>query len=167
MVDTIHGEFASRGDTMAAKRKHAREAEVATVKMSNPKCLDKPNIMLTKHDAEGLHFSHDDALIVKFTIARSFVKIILIDIESSVDISFLFILKLMKFEEEKIGRITMNLAGFNGEPSAVIEKLLMSISTGFYFVYSTMMVVDTDSTYNAIFGSLWLNEMSAFIPFLH
>lgn len=140
MVDTILGEFVSDEDTMATKRKHVREVEVATIQMFCPKYLDQLDIMFTKHDVKGLHFSHDNALIVKLTIAKCFVKKILTDTGNSIE------------------KITMYLLRFNGEPSAVIGMVVMSISMRGKIVYSTMLVVDTDSTYNKILRRLWLSK---------
>lgn len=73
----------------------------------------------------------------------------------------------MKFDKGKIERITLNLVCFNGEPSVVIGKEVMPISTRGKTIYSAMMVVDTDSTYNAILGRPWLNEMKAVIFIFH
>lgn len=69
----------------------------------------------------------------------------------------------MKFDEGKIEKITLNFVGFNKEPSAVIGRVVMPISIQGKIVYSTMMVVDTDSDYNAILWRAWLNEMKAVI----
>lgn len=60
MVNTIHGRFASGRDTMAARRKHIQEVDVAVVKMSDPIYLDHLVFLFTKHDAEGPHFPHDN-----------------------------------------------------------------------------------------------------------
>lgn len=58
----------------------------------------------------------------------------------------------MKYDEGKIERITLNLVGFNGEPSAVVGKVVMLISMRKKLIYSTMMMVDTNPTHNAILG---------------
>lgn len=49
-MDTIHCGFASEGETMAARMKHAKEAEVDAMNISNPKVLDLLDIVFTKHD---------------------------------------------------------------------------------------------------------------------
>lgn len=87
-----------------------------------------------------------DALIIKVTISRCFLKMILVDIGSSVDIILLSALRQMKFNEEKIERIILNLVGFNREPSIVVGRVFMPISTQRKTIYSAMMVVDTEST---------------------
>lgn len=71
--------------------------------------------MFTRHDAKGLHFSHEDAFIVKLMIVRCFVKRILIDTGKLVDIIILSILRHMDFDKGKIEKITLNVVGFNVE----------------------------------------------------
>lgn len=55
--------------------------------------MDQLDIVLTKQDTEDLHFPHDDTLTVKLTIAKWFLKRILIDTRSSMNIIFLSTLK--------------------------------------------------------------------------
>lgn len=69
-----------------------------------------------------------------------------------VDIILRSTMKLMKYEEENIERITMNLVGFNAELSGIEGKVIMLISIRGNTLYYTMMVIDMDSVYNAIFG---------------
>lgn len=63
-VSTIHGGFASRGVTMTANRRHLREAEMMSVGTTDHSVTDHPDIVFTRQDAEGFHFSHENALIV-------------------------------------------------------------------------------------------------------
>lgn len=65
MLNTIQGVFASRDETMASRMRHVKEAEVVVVGTVDFKNLNQPDIMFTKHDAEGMHFLHDDGFIVK------------------------------------------------------------------------------------------------------
>lgn len=43
-------------DIIAARRKYAKQAEVANVSMYDPKYLNQSNALFIKHDAKGLHF---------------------------------------------------------------------------------------------------------------
>lgn len=47
----------------------------------------------------------------------------------------------MKYDEEKIEKMTLNIVGLSGEQSTIIWNVVMSISTRGKTVYSTMMVV--------------------------
>lgn len=70
---------------MAARKRNLKVAEVAAIGKADPTFTNHPAIVFTKHDANGLHFPHENAFIMKLTVARCFVKRILIDIGSSVD----------------------------------------------------------------------------------
>lgn len=84
-MSTIDEGFANGGEMMATRRRHLKEAEVLMDGTTDRSIIDHPDIVFTGQDAEGLYFPHDDALIVKLTITRYFVKRILIDISSSVE----------------------------------------------------------------------------------
>lgn len=66
------------------------------------------------------------------------------------NVIFLSTLKNNRYDEGKVEKITLNLVGFNGEPSVVYGKVVMLISTRGKTVYSTMMAVDIVSAYNTI-----------------
>lgn len=85
--------------------------------------------MFTNSDAKSFYFLHDDALIMKLMTARCFVKRILGDTSNSMDIIFPSTLRKMKFDKGKIQKITLNLVGFDGEPSVVIGNVVMPVSS--------------------------------------
>lgn len=149
-IHIIHRGSTCQGTSMAAKRKYAQLAEVSVVGAHEPKYASMPAITFTSQDLVRLHFSHYDILVIKLTIARCHVRRILINTGSLMDVTFQSILRNMKFDEAKIKKINMNLVGFNGKPSDVVGKVTMRLSTREVIVYSTMMVVDFESAYNAI-----------------
>lgn len=89
--------------------------------MSDPKYLDQLYIVFTKHDANGLYFLNDDALIIKLTITSYFVRRILLDTGSFVDNKFLSKLRQMKYDKEKIAVIGKVVCQF---PAVVICYIL-------------------------------------------
>lgn len=95
---------------------------VFTVVLADQKFFNMPDIMFTKEGTIELHFLHDGALVIKLIIARCYARGILMDIGSLVDICFLSFLRHIKFDESVIVKITMNLVGFNGEPSVILAK---------------------------------------------
>lgn len=142
-MSTIHRGFASDGETMAARKRHLKKS-VDLVDTTDRSVFYLPDKMFTKHDAESLYFPHSDALIMKLKIARCFVKRRLIDTGNLVDIIFLSTLRHMKVDEREIENITFNFVGFNREPSAIIGRVVMPISTRRTIVYLKMMVVDNE-----------------------
>lgn len=49
------------------------------------------------------------------------------------------------------------MVGFNGEMSPMIEKIVLPIETKGVIVYTMLMVVNADFTYNAVIGIPWLH----------
>lgn len=88
------------------------------------------------------------------------------DTGNSIGIILLSTLK-QKNDEEKVEKITLNLVGFNQEPSAIISKVVMPVFMQGKTVYSIMMVVDKNFACDAILGHPWLNKMRALISTFH
>lgn len=53
----------------------------------------------------------------------------------------------------------MNMVGFSGETSQVIGKVTLLVKTHGMTIYSKMMAINTNSTYNVILGRPWLHNM--------
>lgn len=99
-MNTIHGGYASGGDTMVAKRKHAHKAEMVTIEAYNLGYLDQPNTVYIVKDVERLLFPYDDMLIIKETIPN----VLTIEYWSThlMDVIFLSTLRSMGYEEWKL-----------------------------------------------------------------
>lgn len=63
-LSCIHGGLTNGGETMVAKRKHVQLLEMSTVTGTNFKKMGIPPILSFKEDRLGLHFIHDDALVI-------------------------------------------------------------------------------------------------------
>lgn len=53
----------------------------------------------------------------------------------------------------------MNLVGFNGETVQVIGKVTLPIETHGVTIYSKMIIIDANSTYNVVLERPWLHHM--------
>lgn len=72
-------------------------------------------MIFIEEDANGVHFPHNDALVVKPIIGNHTVCRILIDNGSSVDILYSDCLEKMEILKEKVEKTTQSLYGFTGD----------------------------------------------------
>lgn len=82
-LNCIHGQLASGGETMAAKRKPVQLAKVFMVRATNFKKLGISPILFFEEDRQRLHFLYNDALVIQVHIANFMVKRVLVDEGSS------------------------------------------------------------------------------------
>lgn len=123
--------------------------------------------MFSEEDRQGLHYPHDDALVIRVHIANFLVKIVLVDEGSSTKIFFLTTLRMIKYEESLIQRSTAKFMAFNCTRSTVIRKIIMFITLRKTCIFYTMMVADNESAYNAILEKPWIHQMDAVMLSLH
>ena len=79
---------------------------------------------MTEVDDEGIHFPHDDALVIAGRIGNFQVKRQLVDTGCSVDILFLDVFEKMGYEHKALKPAHGPLRGFNGpmvSPLGVID----------------------------------------------
>ena len=73
-----------------------------------------PRLEFSDQDLEGVHFPHEDALIVTLRVANYDVRQVLIDNGSAVNVIFLGTLKKMDFDIRRVEPAKMKLIGFSG-----------------------------------------------------
>lgn len=69
-LNCIHRGMASGGEMMVANKRHMQLAEVLSLSTTNYKKLGIPPILFSKEDRPGLHFPHDNALVIRVHIAK-------------------------------------------------------------------------------------------------
>lgn len=119
-----------------------------------------PNITFVNQDAEGLHMPHDDAMEIKLSITNCLVKKVWIDNGSSVDVIFFSMPRKVRYNDNKMDNVSMNLVEFNAEPNKVNGKVVMPITANRVIMYSTMMIIKGDLAY-IILVRPWLHMMKA------
>lgn len=83
-----------------------------------------------------LHFFHDDALVTQLEIVNKLVKRILVDNRSSIYLIFKETLLSMECDLDEIQKVeVMNLVGFSGKTSWVIEKVTLLVETHGVTIY--------------------------------
>lgn len=64
--------------SMAARKKYAQLAEVSAIGTPEPNYANMLGITFTNQDSAEVHFPLDNALVIKLTIARCYIKRILL-----------------------------------------------------------------------------------------
>lgn len=77
-------------------------AKVSSLSTTNYKKLGIPPILFSEEDRQGLHFHHDDALVIRVQYDNFLLKRVLVDEGISVDIVFLATLRRMNYEVSKL-----------------------------------------------------------------
>ena len=113
----IHGRFGSRGCSNSSRKRHARSAigrAEEIYNLSSPVISTHQPITFTNDDLRGLHFPHDDALVISTTIANFNVQRILIDNESLADNLFISAFDKIKIGLDKLHNFPTLFVGFGG-----------------------------------------------------
>ncbi|XP_058092296.1 uncharacterized protein LOC131249526 [Magnolia sinica] len=76
--------------------------------------LEKYNLTFTEEDARGIHYRHDDALVITVTITNLRVFRVLIDTGSSTDVLFTQAFNRMGIEQSSLCPVKTPLIGFSG-----------------------------------------------------
>lgn len=128
------GKYSLLMEDSTTRKNHIKKVKLVTIEITNikiPRLLFQlPNIVITKEDARGLHFFHDDAMVIQLEIANKLVKRILVDNGNLVDLIFIATLRNMGWDLNNIEKVSMiNLVGFNEEISLIIEKVTLHVET--------------------------------------
>ncbi|XP_057471061.1 uncharacterized protein LOC130759861 [Actinidia eriantha] len=128
-------------------------------------------ITFTNDDLRGLHFPHDDALVISTVIANFNVQRTLVDNGSSVDILFISTSDKMKIGLYKLHPFHTLLVGFGGNTTHPLGwiKLPVTLVTEPHqtTIWKDFILVDCPSPYNAILGHLTLGGTKAITSTYH
>ncbi|XP_023749791.1 uncharacterized protein LOC111898097 [Lactuca sativa] len=119
----------------------------------------KKEITLDETDREGIQDPHHDGLMITMYIANQFVRRILVDRVSSVNIVLLDALKRMNILESEIIKRSSVLIGFSGETKHTIREIKLPIYIEGVKYIQTFCVIDALSSYNVVLGRPWIHEM--------
>ncbi|XP_019252876.1 PREDICTED: uncharacterized protein LOC109231689 [Nicotiana attenuata] len=118
------------------------------------------SIIFEKSDADGLSLPHYDALVITLRIADTDVKRIMADDGSGACIIHPRVLMRMKLED-KIITHCITLTGFNNAVERTSGEIALPVLAGGVTLETTFHVMDQETAYNAIIGSLWIHAMQA------
>ncbi|XP_022889049.1 uncharacterized protein LOC111404482 [Olea europaea var. sylvestris] len=156
-IDTIFGGPYVGGETRNTKRNYVREAKhpplASYIVDSSSRRNQVSPIVFTQEDAEGVHYPHCDALVVRAVIARNGFKRMLVDNGSLVNILFGSAFDKMILDHQ-LTPTTTSLYEFTGDSITPRGKITLAVEMGDSF--QTMMnfmenlIVDSRSAYNGV-----------------
>ncbi|XP_074560571.1 uncharacterized protein LOC141816725 [Curcuma longa] len=150
-------------DSHRARKAHSRQLDVCGVSRSQP--VDGPVISFGPQDLEGVEIPHDDALVVRATVANYDIGRVFIDTGSSVNVLFKKTFKQMEIDEDGLEPLATPLFGFTGNEVQPLGQIILPLSLGAPPLMRTrrvsFVVVDAPSSYNIILGRPTLSTFSA------
>ncbi|XP_074566213.1 uncharacterized protein LOC141822780 [Curcuma longa] len=160
---------ATDGDSHRARKAHSRQLEVYGVGGSRQ--LEGPIIRFGPQDLEGVEMPHDDALVIRATIANYNIARIFVDTGSSVNIIFKAAFDQMQIDEADLQPMATSLFGFTGNEVQPLGQITLAISLGEEPQRRTrrvpFVIVDAPSAYNVILGRPTLSAFSAVVSTYH
>ncbi|XP_074569823.1 uncharacterized protein LOC141826469 [Curcuma longa] len=160
---------ATDGDSHRARKAHSRQLEVYGVTGGSQST--EPIIGFGPQDLEGVETPHDDALVIKATIANYEISRVFVDTDSSVNIIFMSAFKQMQIDMDDLEPMTTSLYGFTGNEVRPLGQIRLAISLGEEPArrtrYCFFTIVDASSSYNVILGRPTLGAFSAVVSTYH
>ncbi|XP_070677713.1 uncharacterized protein [Malus domestica] len=120
----------------------------------------RPIVDFTEHDAEGVDFPHDDALVISVQLAHSIVDRVMVDNGSSINLLQLLIIQKMSLEST-IQRKAKVLTGFNELTSTAIGTITLDVTSPPIVTSQTFMIVSDPSLHNGILSRPCLVKIGA------
>ncbi|KAH9750796.1 Ribonuclease H [Citrus sinensis] len=158
------------GDSNRSRKNYARYAMTSKKVFFNTPAAKRARvrqvpIMWTDEDEEGIIYPHEDALVIKATVASKKFDRILVDTGSSVDVLFKSTLKEMRIADLKLDYTNTSLKGFGGGRLVPLGMVELPITIGSSPTERTMildfMVVDEEGPYQMILGRPFLRMSKA------
>ncbi|KAJ0734063.1 putative retrotransposon gag domain, aspartic peptidase domain superfamily [Helianthus annuus] len=163
VINFISGGSDICGTSFSAAKRHAKEAKmdngerpIRTSSVSEGKA-----ITFDEDDRINIQDPHHDSLVITLFISNHFVRRILIDGGSSVNIIQLDVLKKMGIPESDITPRSSVLVGFSGETKKTLGDIKLPIYVEGLHNYQKFCVIDCLSCCNVILGRPWIHDMKA------
>jgi hypothetical protein len=168
-VHTIHGVLKNTRST-----KNALRAGVHTAMMterssfSNPDCLvtirpfakgEAHVIPFSDEDFAGIALPHSDPLVIKVRIDVQNVERVLVDTGSSTDVIYRNLFRQMK--NVTLREINHPIVGWNNQADWPLGMITLNVKLGPRTVPVDFVVMDVETSYNALLGREWIAAMRA------
>ena len=151
------------GTSYSSAKRHARETKAETGARpirSTSLSLEKV-ISFDEDDLVSIQDPHHDGLVITLYVANCFVRRILVDGGSSVNIIQLEVLKKMNIDEKEIVPRNSVLVGFSGETKNTIGDIRLPVYIEGINTMQKFCVIDSLSCCNIILGRPWIHDMKA------
>ncbi|XP_023758741.1 uncharacterized protein LOC111907173 [Lactuca sativa] len=151
------------GTSYSAEKGHAKVSKMENEKgpQKNTMITNQKEIMFDETDMLDVQDPHHNGLLITLYIANHFVRRLLVDGGSSVNIILVDALKIMSILESEIVTRSSVLIDFSGETKHTISKIKLPIYIEGVDFVQCFCVIDKLSSYNVILGRPWIHEMKA------
>ena len=112
-------------------------------------------------DRDRVQDPHHDGLVITLFVSNHFVRMILIDNGSSVNIIQLEALKKMNIPESEIASKSSALVGFSGEVKSTVGEIKLPVYIEGVNSIKKYFVIDSLPCYIIILGRPWIHDMKA------
>lgn len=140
---------------------HAKVLKIKKEEGSQKNTLitNEKEITFDKADIQDIQDPHHDRLVITLYIANNFVRTILVDGGSLVNIIVLDALKRLNIPESKIVRRSSVLNGFSGETKPTVGEIKLPIYIEGVNFMQRFCVIDTLPSYNVILDRPWIHQL--------
>lgn len=163
----------SAGQTSKSKKTYLKVVQNVQLSGRSLKMrgIDEPTISFTNEEAERIHHSHDDAIVITLLIADYTTRRVLVDNGSLADILYYPAFQQMRLGRDLLRPACSPLIGFGGMKVQPVGTITLPVVVGSYPQQITklvnFLVVDCSSSYNAIIGRPTLNSWKAVTSTYH
>ncbi|XP_074569642.1 uncharacterized protein LOC141826298 [Curcuma longa] len=158
------------GDSNRARKAHGRQLETYSIG-TNRSIEPSPAIYFGPQDLEGVATPHDDALVIRATIANYDVARVFVDTGSSVNVLYKDAFDRMQIDGDELHPMATSLFGFSGHEIRPLGQIRLPLSLGkepFAESEATLFtVVEAPSAYNVILGRSALSSFGAVVSTYH
>ncbi|KAI3797987.1 hypothetical protein L1987_33253 [Smallanthus sonchifolius] len=123
--------------------------------------LTEEKVICFDEDDEDIQDPHHDGLVTTLYVANHFIRRILIDGGSSVNIIQHEVLKRMGIPYSEIISKSSVLVGFSGEVKSTVGEIKLPMYIEGVNSIQKFCVIDSLSCYNIILGRPWIHDMKA------
>ena len=92
--------------------------------------LPPDTLTFSASDIQDLHYPHDDPVVVILTIANYAIKRVLVDIESSSDITFASAFDQLEISRDRLRPVATQLVGFKGSSTRPLRMVELPVLMG-------------------------------------
>jgi hypothetical protein len=151
------------GTSYSTAKRHAKESksEKGDRPTKRVTLVEGKTISFDEDDMTGVQDPHHDGLVITLYVANHFVRRILIDGGSSVNIIQLEALKKMNIPDSEITSKSSILVGFSGETKSTFGEIKLLVYIKGVSSIQKFCVIDCLSCYNIILGRPWIHDMKA------
>ncbi|XP_076953332.1 uncharacterized protein LOC143627378 [Bidens hawaiensis] len=157
------------GTSYSVAKKHAKECNLENHErpIRTSTTIEQKVISFNEDDRVNVQDLHNNNLVITLFISNHYVRRILINGGSSVNINQLEVLKKMNILESEIVPRSSVLVGFSGEIKNTLGDIKLPIYIEGGNSDQKFCVIDTLSCCNVILGMPWIHEMKAIPSMYH